>query len=79
MPYQITRTEESYFHSVTHVVLALTGHVVHSEIPTNQGRMDAVLDAGEQAYIFGFKLRDSADAALAQIREQGVSARTASR
>ena len=75
IPYQITRTEESYFHSVAHVVLALTGHVVHSEIPTNQGRMDAVLDAGERVYIFEFKLRDSADAALAQIRERGYPER----
>ncbi|MBL7791055.1 MAG: PD-(D/E)XK nuclease domain-containing protein, partial [Saprospiraceae bacterium] len=75
VPYQITRTEESYFHSVTHVVLALTGHVVHSEIPTNQGRMDAVLDAGERLYIFEFKLRESADAALAQIHERGYPER----
>jgi hypothetical protein len=75
VPYQITRTEESYFHSVTHVVLALTAHVVHSEIPTNQGRMDAVLDAGERVYIFEFKLRDSADDALAQIREHGYPER----
>jgi hypothetical protein len=75
VPYQITRTEESYFHSVAHVVLALTGHVVHSEIPTNQGRMDAVLDAGERMYIFEFKLRESADAALAQIHERGYPER----
>lgn len=75
VPYQITRTEESYFHSVTHVVLALTGHVVHSEIPTNLGHMDAVLDAGERVYIFEFKLRDSADNALAQIRERGYPER----
>lgn len=75
VPYQITRTEEVYFHSVTHVVLALTGHVVHSEIPTNQGRMDAVLDAGERLYIFEFKLRDSAEAALKQIHERGCPER----
>lgn len=75
VPYQITRTEEAYFHSVTHVVLALTGHVVHSEIPTNQGRMDAVLDAGERMYIFEFKLRESAGAALNQIRERGYPER----
>ncbi len=75
IPYQITGTQESYFHTVVHVVLTLTGHVVHSEIPTNQGRMDAVLDTGERVYIFEFKLRDSADDALAQIRERGYPER----
>lgn len=75
IPYQITGTQESYFHTVVHVVLTLTGYIVHSEIPTNQGRMDAVLDAGERVYIFEFKLRESADDALAQIRERGYPER----
>jgi len=75
VPYQITGTQESYFHSVVHVVLTLTGFVAHSEIPTNQGRMDAVLDTGEREYVFEFKLRESADAALAQIRQRGYPER----
>ena len=75
IPYQIAGTQESYFHTVVHVVLTLTGHVVHSEIPTNQGRMDAVLDTGERVYVFEFKLREGAEAALAQIRERGYSER----
>lgn len=75
VPYQITGTQESYFHSIIHVCLTLTGFVVHSEIPTNQGRMDAVLDTGEHIYIFEFKLRESADDALAQIRAKGYDER----
>lgn len=75
VPYQITRTDEAYFHSIVHVILSLTGFVVHSEIPTNQGRMDAVLDTGKHIYIFEFKLRENADAALAQIRERGYPER----
>lgn len=47
---------------MTHVVLALTGFVVHSEIPTNQGRMDALLDTGKHLYIFEFKLWENSDA-----------------
>ena len=75
IPYQITGTHESYFHTVVHVALTLTGFVIHSEIPTNQGRMNAVLDTGKHIYLFEFKLRDSADAALAQIRAKGYPER----
>lgn len=75
VPYQITGAQESYFHSVVHVCLTLTGYVTHSEIPTNQGRMDAVLDTGEHIYIFEFKLRENAAAALAQIRQRGYPER----
>ncbi len=37
--------------------------------------MDAVLDTGEHIYIFEFKLRESADDALAQIRAKGYDER----
>jgi len=75
IPYQITATQESYFHTVVHVVLTLTGFVTHSEIPTNQGRMDAVVDTGKHIYLFEFKMRESADDALAQIRAKGYPER----
>ena len=75
IPYQITATQEAYFHSVVHVVLTLTGFVTYSEIPTNQGRMDAVLDTGRHIYLFEFKLRESAEDALAQIRAKGYPER----
>jgi len=75
IPYQIAGTQESYFHTVVHVVLTLTGFVVHSEIPTNQGRMDAVLDTGARVYVFEFKLREGAEAALGQIRAKGYPER----
>jgi len=75
IPYQITGTQESYFHSIVHVCLTLTGYVVHSEIPTNQGRMDAVLDTGSHIYIFEFKLHESADDAMVQIRAKGYPER----
>lgn len=75
IPYQITATQESYFHTVVHIVLTLTGHLTHSEIPTNQGRMDAVVDTGERIYIFEFKLRETAAAALAQIHAKGYAER----
>jgi hypothetical protein len=77
VPYQIAGTHEAYFHSIVHVCLTLTGYVVHSEIPTNQGRMDAVLDTGERIYLFEFKLRESAEAALTQIRARGYPQRFA--
>lgn len=75
IPYQITRTEESYFHSIVHVVLALTGYVIYSEIPTNQGRMNAVLETKTHICIFEFKTGGTPEQALAQIREKGYHER----
>jgi hypothetical protein len=75
VPYQITGDKESYFHSILHVVLSLTGYLVYSEIPTNKGRMDAVLDIGQSIYIFECKLHDSEQTALQQIKNNDYAQR----
>lgn len=77
VPYQITDRKESYFHSVMHVILTATGWRVYSEVATNRGRMDTVLESRKAVYIFEFKIGESADAALAQIRINGYPERYA--
>jgi hypothetical protein len=71
VPYQIFRTEEAYFHSLTHVVLQLCGQIVFSEVATNRGRMDMVLVTAMATYIFEFKIAGQAADALAQIEQRG--------
>ena len=44
-----------------------------TEVATNKGRIDAVLDAGKHLYILEFKLQKTADAALAQIDEKAYA------
>jgi hypothetical protein len=41
---------------------------VHSEVCTAEGRADAVVETGTKVYVLEFKLDQSAEAALAQIR-----------
>ncbi len=77
VPYQIFKTEEAYFHSLTHVVLQLTSTVVFSEVATNKGRMDMVLSTSAHIYIFEFKISGTAKEALAQIEKQGYAERFA--
>jgi hypothetical protein len=77
VPYQIFKTEEAYFHSLTHVVLQLTSNVVFSEVATNKGRMDMVLSTADYIYIFEFKISGTAKEALAQIAKQGYAQRFA--
>lgn len=77
IPYQITATEEAYFHSIMHIVLTITGWRMFSEMATNRGRMDTVLENRDTVYIFEFKIKESADAALAQIRDTGYPDRFA--
>ena len=49
--------------------------MTEAEVSTNIGRIDAVVKTGDAIYIFEFKLRDSAEAALAQIKDKGYADR----
>lgn len=75
VPYQIFKTEEAYFHSLTHVVLQLSGVVVFSEVATRHGRMDLALETSRFVYVLEFKVRGTAAEALAQIEALGYADR----
>ncbi len=68
IPYNITQEREAYWHTVTHIILYCTGLKTQSELLTNQGRIDTVVETKTQVFIFEFKIRGSADAALQQIQ-----------
>jgi hypothetical protein len=75
VPYQIFQTNEAYYHSLVHVMLTLTGHLVLSEVLTNKGRIDTVLETDDLVVIFEFKIDSTPEIALAQIREKGYAER----
>jgi hypothetical protein len=70
VPYHIFGKTEAYYHSLVHVTLTLSGYLVLSELLTNKGRIDSVLETEDQVVIFEFKMDSSADIALAQIHEK---------
>lgn len=71
LPYQIYEKQpESFFHAAVHLIFAYMGLRVHSEVCTSDGRADAVVETPAQVYVLEFKLDESAEAALEQIRQK---------
>ena len=51
------------------LIFKLIGLRIQSEVHTNQGRIDAVVELDAHIYLFEFKLDKSAAAALQQIKD----------
>jgi hypothetical protein len=73
VPYDIQLSDEKYYQSIFHVIFTLVGVRVSSEVRTNLGRIDAVVETAERVYVFEFKLAGTPEEALAQIRERGYA------
>jgi predicted DNA-binding ribbon-helix-helix protein len=72
IPYPIfDRHQEKYFHAVLFLAFKLCGFFVQAEVAVSTGRIDAVMSYENRVYIFEFKLNDTAENALQQIKEQG--------
>jgi hypothetical protein len=65
----IKNTTEAYYHIYIHIVLKLIGCDIKSEVSTNIGRIDAVLEFDKIVYIIEFKLSNAEDA-LKQIKDK---------
>ena len=75
IPHQLFIGEkENLYHALIHLLFTYLGQYVASEVSTLRGRADAVVQTDTHAYIFEFKLDDSAEAALAQIRSRDYAA-----
>jgi hypothetical protein len=71
IPYDLSKKQnEGYFYSIFYLCLRLLGASVASEIETNRGRIDAVLQTKNHIYILEFKMGNAA-AALEQIKTKG--------
>jgi len=70
IPYVMHVKKEAYYHSLLHVVCALLGSDVISEVMTSVGRIDMVISLPETIFIIELKLDKSAVEALEQIKER---------
>lgn len=69
IPYNMfVRDREGYYQTVIYIILKLIGINITTELETNQGRIDAVVELPEAVYIMEFKL-GGARQALQQIKE----------
>ena len=71
IPYQIFKQKsEAYYHSLIHLMFVYLGQYIESEVNTNKGRCDAIVQTDSAIYILEFKLDQTADTALKQIKEK---------
>lgn len=71
IPYQIFETKkESYYHSIIYLTFKLLGYYAKAEVSTSHGRIDAVVINKTTVYILEFKVNDTAQNALQQIKDK---------
>jgi len=70
IPSYLHINEEAYYHSLFHIIVNLLGFKGESEVVTNKGRIDIVLDTKLRIFIFEFKLNSTAKNALNQIMKR---------
>ncbi len=68
--YDLKSKTEQCYHLIFYLVFTNLSFRINIEVKTNKGRMDAVIITPEFIYIFEFKLDQSAEAAIAQIKER---------
>ncbi|MFN0201738.1 MAG: AAA family ATPase [Bacteroidia bacterium] len=71
IPYQIfIKDKEAYYHSILHLIFMLLRYQIDSEVVTNAGRIDSVIDNLNEIWIFECKLDETAEKAYQQIIEK---------
>ena len=68
--YDVATDTEGRFQLLFYSVFLLIGVRVEAESRTNNGRIDAVICDGDHVYVFEFKLNQTAEIALEQIRDK---------
>jgi hypothetical protein len=67
IPYNLHIAKESYYHSLFHFLMTLLILETQSEVLTNQGRTDTVIQTDEAIYVFELKINKKPEEALQQI------------
>ena len=70
IPYDLHLKNEKYYQTIFYLVFTLLGLRIKVETKTNQGRIDATIETDNDIYIFEFKLFDTKEKALEQIKEK---------
>lgn len=65
---------QAYFHSIIYLTFVLLGVHIQAEVNFSDGRLDAIVHTPERLFIFEFKLHESAEAALQQIKNKDYAA-----
>jgi hypothetical protein len=73
IPYAHRSNMEENYQNVIYSVFRLLGADIHNEVHLNKGRIDSVIVNHDHIYIFEFKMDQSADLAIAQIKEKGYT------
>lgn len=72
LPYEVWQKEnEHFYHAIIHLTFRLLGIYVESQVQTSDGRMDALVKVNDYVYAFEFKLDESAENALQQVKDKG--------
>jgi ATP-dependent exoDNAse (exonuclease V) beta subunit len=75
IPYTLeTKRDEAFFHTVFYLAVSASGAEARSEVLTCDGRIDLLVEFPGKVFILEFKCGQSADTALAQIREKDYAA-----
>ncbi len=70
MPYDLYLKHEKHFQSLFYLIIKLAGINISAEVHTQRGRADAVLEAADKIIVFEFKLNQSAQRAIEQIKQK---------
>ncbi len=71
IPHQIfISKQEAFFHAILYLSFKGMGLHVQTEVSTSKGRVDCVVHISSRIYVIEFKLNESAELALSQIREK---------
>ena len=61
---------EKFFHAAIHLLFSYLGVRIHSEVCTSDGRIDSLVETDTHIYILEYKLDQSAQVALEQIKQK---------
>lgn len=70
VPYEMKMDNENNFHNAIYILLTLIGVRTETEVHTSDGRIDLLVKTEEYIYIIELKFDNSAEKAMAQIKEK---------
>ena len=70
IPYTLVENKERFFHSLFYLILKIQSFDIDVEILKIDGRIDAVVKTEDNIYIIEFKINQSAEIAIQQIKDK---------
>ncbi len=69
IPYTLTQDNEAYYHTVFYLIASLMGLHMETEVLTNHGRIDGVLELDTSLYVIEFKYRKTSKSPKSLLKE----------